>query len=138
MFKLLLNRVNLNAPLNALKKLPNNIQSVNRLCTKVAKNAENAGALNKDIIVFKYENPRFFKMVNVFAISQMFFWAYMGHWSYTSLRHVPTDPKKAEDDVIWWRKINLGEEKYKNIIGGSCFALGKIHYQSIAVKLIFL
>jgi TMEM70/TMEM186/TMEM223 protein family len=33
-----------------------------------------AGGLAKDIVVFKYENPRFFKLLNIFTISQLFFW----------------------------------------------------------------
>jgi hypothetical protein len=47
-----------------------------------------AEGLAKDVIVFNYENPKKFKLLNLFAISQMFFWSYLGHWSYTELRDV--------------------------------------------------
>ena len=34
----------------------------------------NNSSLAKDVIVFKYDNPRFFHIMNAFAISQFFFW----------------------------------------------------------------
>lgn len=30
--------------------------------------------LLKDVIVYKYDNPRFFKLMNIFAVSQFLFW----------------------------------------------------------------
>ena len=40
----------------------------------------------KDVIVYKYENPRKFRMLNLFAIAQFVFWCYMSHWSYSEMK----------------------------------------------------
>ncbi|XP_076066020.1 transmembrane protein 223-like isoform X1 [Oratosquilla oratoria] len=79
--------------------------------------------LSKDVVLFKYENPRYFKMLNFFAISQFFFWFYLSHFSFTTLRNVPALPNNEENkDVPWWRKINFGQ--YRNGISVGCFMIG--------------
>lgn len=42
----------------------------------------------KDVIVYSYDNSRRFKLINIFAISQMIFWGYLGNWAYTEMRYV--------------------------------------------------
>lgn len=86
---------------------------------------EGSAKLVKDVIVFKYENPRFFKYLNIFAISQFLCWNYLAHFSFTSLRDAPVDNTTAED-VAWWRKINLGENKYRNALTITCFIIGEL------------
>lgn len=75
----------------------------------------------KDVILFKYENPKFFKMLNVFALCQFGFWTYLSHFAYTTLRDVPM-PKSEE--LSWWRKINLGEQKYRMTLTVIAFLAG--------------
>ncbi|XP_052860104.1 transmembrane protein 223 [Anopheles cruzii] len=77
----------------------------------------------KDIMLFKYENPRFFKMLNIFAVSQFLFWGYLCHFSYTTLRDAPVKKEEAVD-LPWYQKINLGENKYRNSIAIMCFCIG--------------
>lgn len=76
----------------------------------------------KDVILYKYDNPKFFKILNVFAICQFGFWGYLSVTAYTTLRDAPVSKSK---DAAWWQKINLGENKYKNIIAASAFIIGK-------------
>lgn len=77
----------------------------------------------KDIIIFKYDNPRFFKLMNIFAYCQFMFWCYLGHFAYTELRDTPVDPDIIGDEASsWWQKLNLGEDKYR--IGMTVFCLG--------------
>ncbi|XP_026479132.1 transmembrane protein 223-like [Ctenocephalides felis] len=78
--------------------------------------------VTKDIILYKYENPRFFTLLNGFAICQFVFWVYLGHFAYTCLRDAPLSEQAG--DVAWWRKINLGENKYKNTLAALCVILG--------------
>lgn len=91
--------------------------------TNVSSPLEGSAKLVKDVIVFKYENQRFFKYLNIFAISQFLCWNYLAHFSYTSLRDAPVE-NSSEDDS-WWRKVNLGENKYRNTLTVLCFAIGK-------------
>lgn len=86
---------------------------------------EGTAKLAKDVIVFKYENPRFFKYLNLFAIAQFLCWNYLAHFSYTSLRDAPIE--NTSEDVAWWRKINLGENKYRNALTITCFFIGELH-----------
>ncbi|XP_058464278.1 transmembrane protein 223 [Malaya genurostris] len=77
----------------------------------------------KDVILFKYENPRFFRVLNFFAISQFLFWGYLTHFAYTTLRDAPV-PQKDSDQLAWYEKINLGENKFRNGIAIMCFLIG--------------
>lgn len=88
------------------------------LCTKPLDVNTNVG---KDVILFKYDNPRFFKVINIFAACQFLFWSYLSVFSYTTLKDAPVDPNK---DTSWWRKINLGENKYRNGIAILSFIIG--------------
>lgn len=79
----------------------------------------------KDVILFKYENPKFFKYVNIFAVVQYIFWAYLGAFAFTSLKNVPVDESKIDEDTPWFRKVNLGEGKYRNTLGAVAVLVGK-------------
>ncbi|XP_055859145.1 transmembrane protein 223 [Episyrphus balteatus] len=94
-------------------------QPSSNLCTKAYDVSTNVA---KDIILFKYENPKFFKMLNIFAIVQFLFWNYLSHSAFTTLRDAPVD--EAPEDAAWYRQINLGENKYRNGITVSCFLIG--------------
>ncbi|XP_044252616.1 transmembrane protein 223 [Tribolium madens] len=75
----------------------------------------------KDVILFKYDNPRFFKIINIFAGCQFVFWSYLSVFAYSKLRDAPVDPSK---ETTWWRKINLGENKYRNGLAVISFIIG--------------
>lgn len=77
----------------------------------------------KDAIIFKYENPKFFKMLNLFAACQFGFWSYLSVFSFKTLRDVPAN---TEPNASWFRKINFGENKYKNTLAACAFIVGEI------------
>ncbi|XP_055688466.1 transmembrane protein 223 [Lutzomyia longipalpis] len=77
----------------------------------------------KDVIIFKYENPKFFRYLNIFAICQFFFWNYLSHFSYTTLRDAPVD-RNTSEDLPFWRRLNLGDNKYRNTLTVLCFSIG--------------
>lgn len=87
---------------------------------------EGQAKLVKDVIVFRYENPKFFKYLNIFAICQFLCWNYLAHFSFTSLKDAPV--QNVEEDASWYRKINLGENKYRNTLTIMCFMIGKFLY----------
>ncbi|KAG6464908.1 transmembrane protein 223 [Manduca sexta] len=78
----------------------------------------------KDVILFKYENPKFYTYMNIFAIVQYVFWTYLGIFAFSSLRDAPVDKSKITDDTPWFRRINLGENKYRNTLGTVAVTVG--------------
>lgn len=80
----------------------------------------------KDVILYKYENPKFFKMLNLFALCQFGFWAYMSHFAFTTLKDVPVNKTK---EIVWWRQINLGEKKYRTGITIISFMFGMLGFK---------
>ncbi|CAB0017002.1 unnamed protein product [Nesidiocoris tenuis] len=80
----------------------------------------------KDVILYKSDNARFYKYLNLFALSQFGFWLYLGEWAYSSMRDAPVDESAITEDTPWYRKINLGENKYKNSLAGFCVLTGYI------------
>ncbi|KAL4703254.1 hypothetical protein ACJJTC_018019 [Scirpophaga incertulas] len=78
----------------------------------------------KDVILFKYENPKYFTYMNIFAVVQYMFWSYLGIFAYNSLRDAPVDKSKISDDTPWYRRINLGDNKYKNSLASIAIIVG--------------
>lgn len=79
----------------------------------------------KDVILFKHENPRYYKTMNIFAISQFIFWSYLSVLSFTTLRDAPVEPPADGKTQPWYERINLGENKYRNGITITTFLIGK-------------
>lgn len=79
----------------------------------------------KDVILYRYENQKFFRIVNIFALCQFGFWTYLSHFAFTTLKDAPV-PKDA-DSLPWWRRINLGENKYRNTLTVLSFLIGKLY-----------
>lgn len=82
----------------------------------------------KDVILFKYENPKFFMYMNVFAIVQYMFWTYLGLFAFSTLRDAPVEKSTITEDTPWFRKINLGENKYRNTLGIVSVVVGEYSY----------
>ncbi|EDW73825.1 uncharacterized protein Dwil_GK19663 [Drosophila willistoni] len=77
----------------------------------------------KDVILFKYENPKFYNMLNFFGVCQFVFWTYLSHFAFTTLKDAPVVEKEGEE-LKWFQRINLGENKYKNGITICSFLIG--------------
>lgn len=91
-------------------------------CTKVILDP-NTNVI-KDVILFKYENARLYKWMNFFAFAQFIFWNYLSYFSLTNLRDAPVPQDDTKEDLPFWRRINLGENKYRNGISILCFTMG--------------
>lgn len=96
-----------------------------QLATRSSLNFD-ATSLTKDVMVFKYENPTYFKVMNIFALVQFAFFTYCGQFALSSLRNAPVD-KEQEDygDLAWYQKINLGSSISRNGTAFICFLVGK-------------
>lgn len=95
----------------------------------------NPSTLTKDVIVFKYNNPNYFRIMNFFGIIQFFFWLICSELTLSTLRDTPIDEKdpNLEEKPLYFR-INLGENKYKYGLAFSCFGLGKEQFFEIIFK----
>lgn len=78
----------------------------------------------KDVMLYKYDNPRFYKYLNGFAVIQFLFWGFMGRFSVSSIRDVPVE-ENLDKNLPWWKRVNLGEGKYKNTLAIICYLFGK-------------
>lgn len=82
----------------------------------------------KDVILYKYENPKYYMYMNIFAVVQYMFWTYLGLFALQNLRDAPVDRSKITDETPWYRKINLGENKYRNTLGAVSIIIGKYNH----------
>lgn len=76
----------------------------------------------KDVILYKSQNEKFFKAVNLFGIAQFGFWTYLSLTAYQTLKDIPVDETKHD---VWWRKINFGDSKWRNSLTIISFCVGK-------------
>lgn len=81
--------------------------------------------VTKDVMLYKYINDRNFKIGNFFALCNFGFWTYLSLFAYGTLRDAPVE--KTNEEVVWWRKINLGENKYRNGLMIVTFAIGQLN-----------
>jgi len=89
--------------------------------------------VEKDTIIFRYEETGSFKMINFFAISQFLFWSYLSHFAFTAMKDSPVSEEMQNDpQLAWWRKINFGE--YRLGMATACFMLG---WGTMAVSFIY-
>lgn len=75
-------------------------------------------------VLLLLKNIKNCRYLNLFALSQFGFWLYLGEWAYSSMRDAPVDESAITEDTPWYRKINLGENKYKNSLAGFCVLTG--------------
>lgn len=82
----------------------------------------------KDVVLYSYENSRFHKYLNIFAITQFGFWVYLAEFSMNTLKDAPVKVEEtaiAGEKLPWYRKINMGENKFRRGITTMCIAVGQ-------------
>ncbi|XP_031622193.1 transmembrane protein 223 [Contarinia nasturtii] len=81
--------------------------------------------LAKDVIIFKYNNPKYFKLMNFFGFIQFFFFLIASEFILSTLRQTPVNEKDPDFDAKpFYLKVNLGENKYKYGISFASFIFG--------------
>lgn len=81
--------------------------------------------LVKDVIVYKYENPSYFKYLNIFAVGQFIVLSYFAQNTLANLRNTPVDEQKeGYEKLVWYEKLNLGKDSVRMIISAACFLIG--------------
>nr|CAG4638869.1 EOG090X0JX7 [Cyclestheria hislopi] len=78
----------------------------------------------KDVLLYHFENSRYHRILNAFAISQLVVWFYLSEFSYSVLRDIPVKETDDKDKLPWHRRMNIGQNKYRNGITFLCFTVG--------------
>ena len=89
---------------------------------------KNNEIFENDKLLYRFENPQHFKIMNFFALSQFFFWVYLSYTAHTTMKDVVmiTENPDIDDKLPWWRKITFG--KYKSAIATGSFILGEFFF----------
>ncbi|XP_064622720.1 transmembrane protein 223-like [Lineus longissimus] len=97
--------------------------------------------VTQDIPVYTNDGQnRFFLLVSFFGVIQFGFWSYVAHFAYTTLRDAPVKEEQDEETLPFWRKVNLGGNKYRfgtallSITVGYVLLYASIFYPMRAVK----
>lgn len=87
--------------------------------------------VTKDTLIYSFPNDSYYKLLTYFGIGQFAFWMYLSVFAFTNLRDAPVKEQEelmtgsaSSENLSWWRKINLGESKFKNGISLLCFSVG--------------
>lgn len=82
--------------------------------------------LTKDVIVYKYDNPRYFKLLNIFALVQFVFWTGMAEFQLSNLRDTPVDETAPGfEEQPFYKRKNLGENRFKYGLASVLLLMGK-------------
>lgn len=95
-----------------------------KLLTKERLPFEISTDVSKDVLLYTYENSTFYKLLGIFGLSQLLFWTYLAQFSYKTLRDVPPTEKTNGESLPFWRRINLGENRYRFGITALCTCVG--------------
>lgn len=96
-----------------------------------------SAAVAKDVLLFEHDRTRFFRLLAVFCGGQFLFWAYLGHFAFTSLRDTRkySEPQKVRTELggFFSFEMNLGSNAWRYgftsgclIIGGGILALASL------------
>lgn len=85
-----------------------------------ARAALEAAAVSRDVVLFQHDRSRFFRLVGLFCAGQGFFWAYLAHFAFTTLRPAPA-PGPGPDDPLRPR-----DNKWRYAFTASCLTVGTV------------
>lgn len=84
---------------------------------------DNPHNIDKDLILFHSDQSKFFRLMNLFAITQFGFWSYMG-FTILDMNSVEiSEETKNDKNLPWWRKYDFAY--YKTPMAVTTFIIGK-------------
>lgn len=84
--------------------------------------------LEKDRLLFYYENPRFYYFLNGFGLVQFFFWVHLSEFTYKKLKEVNVDEEVNSARPFWWQKLSFKDDTTRTLVASFCFFMGKFCY----------
>lgn len=80
-------------------------------------------AVQKDTVLYRNDNKKLYRVMNFFGMSQFFFWTYLSHFAFTTMKSVQIPEEQKENkDLPWWKKTDFG--KYRSGITIASFLVG--------------
>ncbi|NXH10433.1 TM223 protein, partial [Bucco capensis] len=76
----------------------------------------------RDVVLFRHNRDRFFRLVGLFCAGQGVFWAYLAHFAFTALRPAPGPSRSAADDD----PLRPRDNKWRLAFTASCLTLGSL------------
>lgn len=76
----------------------------------------------KDTLLFYNEQPTFYRVLNICAIIQFFFWVQMGQFTYSKMKEVDIP---ENENLPWWRRINFKDNRARIAVSATCYWLGR-------------
>ncbi|NXK01399.1 TM223 protein, partial [Corythaixoides concolor] len=77
-------------------------------------------AVPRDVVLFRHDRGRFFRLAGFFCAGQALFWVYLAHFAFTRLRPAPA-PATGADDPLRPR-----DHKWRLGFTASCLTLGSV------------
>lgn len=88
-----------------------------------------SAAVAKDVLLFEHDRTRFFRLLAIFCGGQFLFWAYLGHFAFTSLRDTRkySEPQKVRTELggFFSFDMNLGSNAWRYGFTSGCLIIGK-------------
>ncbi|XP_062454855.1 transmembrane protein 223 [Rhea pennata] len=78
-------------------------------------------AVPRDVVLFRHDRDRFFRLVGLFCAGQGLFWGYLAHFAFTALRPAPAPGDGPGDDPLRPR-----DNKWRLGFTASCLTLGSL------------
>ncbi|KFM74260.1 Transmembrane protein 223, partial [Stegodyphus mimosarum] len=82
--------------------------------------------LKKDVLLYSLEKTRVYKYISIFGVAQLAVWIFYAGTLFTGLRDI-SKIQITESEIprsSFWKRINLGETKYRVIAVLSCLSIG--------------
>ncbi|XP_054707918.1 transmembrane protein 223-like [Uloborus diversus] len=85
---------------------------------------DNVQNLKKNVLLYTFEKTKTFRLVTIFGIAQLGIWLYYANTMFYSLRDIKNSTSETEVKSTFWRRINLGDIKYRIIAVIACLSVG--------------
>ncbi|XP_069738467.1 transmembrane protein 223 [Phaenicophaeus curvirostris] len=82
------------------------------------------GPVPRDVVLFRHDRTRFFRLAGAFCVGQGLFWAYLARVAFTSLRPEPQAGPEPEPQA--GLPLRPRDNKWRFGFTGSCLTLGSL------------
>ena len=79
--------------------------------------------LEKDVLLYKYEKPKFFLLINALSVVQGVFWSYLGYFLLKQMSNPEVYSKSP-----FWNWLYTKQMKYKDVMGYCAILFGKFFF----------
>ncbi|XP_075227420.1 transmembrane protein 223 [Lycorma delicatula] len=78
--------------------------------------------VTKDVLLYKHDCTRHFKMLNLFAVGQFIFWNYLAETVFSTTKNIPEE--EITKDGPWYTRFNPGKDVARYSLTAVCLIIG--------------